>query len=64
MDDPTEETVELKLEQAEKERDERELAESAELEHETAQHERRAAKSAYLRDKLAERERAEREAEG
>jgi hypothetical protein len=60
--DADKKTEELKREQAERARQEHELAESAELEHETAQHERRAQKSAYLRDKLAERERSERDA--
>jgi hypothetical protein len=53
-------TQELKDEQAERRREERQLAESATQEHETAQHIRRADKAEYLQRKLAERERSER----
>ena len=63
VDDPSQETAELKWEQAKRADQEREMAESAELEDETAQHERRASKAAYLRDKLAQRERAERDSD-
>jgi hypothetical protein len=62
-DDPSQETAELRIQQAERAKEEGEKADSSELADETAQHERRASKAAYLRDKLAERERAEREAE-
>jgi len=63
MPDEGQDTRELRLEQAEREREERRLAETSSLDEETAQHRRRADKSAYLREKLAERERAEEEAE-
>jgi hypothetical protein len=55
-------TQELRREQAQRQRDERQLADSATQEHETAQHIRRADKADYLRRKLAERERSERDA--
>jgi hypothetical protein len=58
-DEPT--TEELRALQLDRERDERERADSSENEDETGQHERRADKAAYLRAKLEERERAERE---
>jgi hypothetical protein len=57
MEDP--ETRELRLEQVERERAEREQADDADLPKEERQHERRAEKHAYLRDKLEERARAE-----
>jgi hypothetical protein len=55
-------TEELRLEQIDRERLERERAAEADEPTETDQHERRADKAAYLRAKLAERARAEDEA--
>jgi hypothetical protein len=52
-------TEELRLEQAERERDERRQADAAELPTEEHTHERRAEKHAYLEEKLAEREKSE-----
>jgi hypothetical protein len=59
MSDP--ETQELRLEQVQRERTEREQARGADLPTEEHTHVRRADKAAYLREKLAERERSEEE---
>ncbi len=59
MEDP--ETQELRLEQVEREKAEREAAAHADLPTEEHAHERRAEKHAYLREKLAERARSEEE---
>jgi len=56
-DEPT--TQELRLRQAERERDERESARRAEDPDDTRSHARRADKAAYLREKLEERARSE-----
>ena len=53
-------TEEMRVLQDAREREERERAEEAERDPETASHERRADKAAYLRAKLEERARAER----
>jgi hypothetical protein len=59
-DEPDDRTPEeLREEQAEKARDEREHAEQATTEHEAVTHDRRSDKAAYLAAKLAERERSE-----
>jgi hypothetical protein len=55
------ETRELKENQAEREADERALAQDALDEAEAATHERRADKAQYLREKLEERAESERE---
>ena len=60
-DEPT--TQELRAVQVTREGEEREAAERADTDEETAQHDRRASKSAYLREKLEQREEAERRAE-
>ena len=57
MPDPK--TEELRVDQIQREREERRNAEAADLPEETEQHERRAEKAAYLREKLAERAAAE-----
>jgi hypothetical protein len=62
MDDP--ETRELWLDQAARERAEREQAQGAETPADEHTHERRAQRHTYLRGKLAERARAEDEADG
>jgi hypothetical protein len=54
-------TFELKELQAERARDERRHARSADQPAEERAHARRADKAAYLRDKLAEAERSERQ---
>jgi hypothetical protein len=59
-EDPT--TQELRVKQREREDKEREAAEHAPQEDDTAQHEARADKAGYLAEKLEERARAEREA--
>jgi hypothetical protein len=59
--DPT--TQELRVQQAEREAEERRLAEQADTDEGTGQHDARAMKAAYLKGKLEERARAEREAE-
>lgn len=56
-------TEELRVAQSRREAAERELADAALDEEETAQHERRAEKASYLREKLAERAESEREVE-
>ena len=57
-EDPT--TRELRLKQAQKEKEEREAAEQGYTEEDTGTHDARAAKAAYLRRKLEERAEAER----
>jgi len=59
MEDP--ETQELRLDELERERAEREAAGGAESEREQRTHERRADRHAYLREKLEERARSEEE---
>jgi hypothetical protein len=59
-EDPT--TQELRIEQLNRERDERDRAEQATDPDDTGQHEARAAKAGYLREKLEERAEAERRA--
>jgi hypothetical protein len=61
MSDESQETGELRKDQLRREAEERELAQSAPEEEETAQHERRAEKARYLREKLEERAESERE---
>lgn len=61
-EDPT--TQELRVKQREREDEERERAERAAKDDDTAQHEARADKAGYLAEKLEERARAEREAPG
>ena len=63
MSDERQRTEELKIEQDERETEERRLAESEPSDEGTAQHARRADKHAYLKEKLAEREESERRAE-
>lgn len=58
--DPT--TEELRLDQFNRQAEERERAADSELEDEADQHERRAEKAEYLREKLDERAAAERAA--
>jgi hypothetical protein len=60
MEDPT--TQELRVEQLNRAIEEKQRAERAEDENDTAQHDRRATKAEYLRAKLEERARAERDA--
>jgi hypothetical protein len=60
-EDPT--TQELRIEQFQRERTERERAGESIEEDEAEQHERRAEKAGYLREKLEERADAERAAE-
>jgi hypothetical protein len=55
------ETQEMRIEQVERERSEREQARDADLPTEEHTHERRAEKHAYLRERLAERARSEEE---
>ena len=59
MEEP--ETKEMRIEQDQRERAEREQAHDADLPTEEHTHERRADKHAYLREKLAERARSEEE---
>ena len=59
-EDPT--TQELRLEQVQREADERGRADDSPLDDEAEQHERRAEKAGYLREKLEERAESEREA--
>jgi hypothetical protein len=59
MSDP-EDTQELRIEQSEREKSEREAADQADLPTEEHTHVRRAEKHAYLEEKLAEREKSER----
>jgi hypothetical protein len=58
--DPT--TQELRLEQLQREAEERKAAETDDSEAGTSQHDARAMKAAYLRGKLEERAEAERKA--
>ena len=58
-EDPT--TQELRIEQLQRDRAEREAAEEGVTPDDTEQHERRAERASYLREKLEERARAERE---
>ena len=58
-EDPT--TQELRVEQLQRERAEREAAAEGVTPDDTEQHERRAEKARYLREKLEERAKAERE---
>ena len=60
MTDPT--TEELRVEQLQREAEEKRRADEAEGEHDTAQHDRRAMKAEYLRAKLDQRADAERAA--
>ena len=60
MTDPT--TEELRLDQLQREKEERERAAEGASEEDTGQHEARAAKAGYLREKLEERAEAERRA--
>jgi hypothetical protein len=57
MSDP--DTREMRIEQLQRERAEREAAAAADLPTEEHTHERRAEKHAYLEEKLAEREKSE-----
>ncbi|MDQ3934075.1 MAG: hypothetical protein M3340_05525 [Actinomycetota bacterium] len=59
-EDPT--TQELRLEQLQRERVEREAAAEGATPDDAEQHERRAERAGYLREKLEERAEAEREA--
>jgi hypothetical protein len=59
-EDPT--TQELRIEQLQRERAEREQAAEGVTPDDTEQHERRADRASYLREKLEERAAAEREA--
>ena len=63
MSDERHKTEELKIEQVEREREERRLADREPSDEGTAQHQRRADKHAYLKEKLAERAESERRAE-
>ncbi len=63
MNDEHEETGELREAQLRREAEERELAQAADDDQETAQHKRRAEKARYLREKLDERAESEREEE-
>jgi hypothetical protein len=58
-EDPT--TQEMRIEQLQRERVEREAADEGVTPEDTEQHERRAEKASYLREKLEERARSERE---
>jgi hypothetical protein len=60
VEDPT--TQELRVEQLQRELDEKQRAEDSTLESETETHDRRATKAEYLRAKLDERAEAERAA--
>ena len=60
MTDPT--TEELRVEQLQREAEEKRRAEQADGEHDTAQHDRRAMKAEYLRAKLEQRAESERKA--
>ncbi|HEX8053526.1 MAG TPA: hypothetical protein VF517_11085 [Thermoleophilaceae bacterium] len=59
-EDPT--TQELRVEQLQRERIEREAAAAGATPDDTEQHERRADRASYLREKLEERAEAERDA--
>ncbi|MEA2473414.1 MAG: hypothetical protein QOE06_1329 [Thermoleophilaceae bacterium] len=60
-EDPT--TQEMRIEQLQRERVEREAADEGVTPEDTEQHERRAEKASYLREKLEERARSERESD-
>ena len=60
MEDPT--TGELRVEQLQREIEEKQRAERSDDENETATHDRRAMKAEYLRAKLEQRAEAERAA--
>jgi hypothetical protein len=60
-EDPT--TQELRIEQLQRERAERDAAAGGATLDDTEQHERRAEKASYLREKLEERAEAERESD-
>lgn len=60
MDDESERTEELEIEQADRETAERKMAEDEPTDAGTAVHDRRADKAAYLKEKLAERAESER----
>jgi hypothetical protein len=60
-EDPT--TQEMRIEQLQRERVEREAAEEGVTPEDTEQHERRAERASYLREKLEERARSERESD-
>jgi hypothetical protein len=60
-EDPT--TEELRVEQRKRAEEEKERAESADLDHESDTHDRRAMRAEYLRAKLDERAAAERAAD-
>ena len=62
-EDESHQTKEMRLQQADREAQEREMAEEDPTEAGTKTHERRAAKAEYLKQKLAEREKSEREAD-
>lgn len=62
-DEEVHQTQEMRLDQADREARERELAEEDPTTAGTQTHERRAAKAEYLKEKLAEREKSEREAD-
>jgi hypothetical protein len=53
-------TDEMRVEQIQREREERARADADSTEEGTAQHSRRAEKASYLAEKLAERDRSER----
>jgi hypothetical protein len=57
-------TQELRLQQIQRERAEREGAQEADLPEEERSHDRRADKAAYLREKLAEQQHADQDAGG
>ena len=62
MDEQRTDTHEMLTEQAERERNERRLAEGEPTDPGTATHRRRADRAAYLKEKLAERAESERKA--
>jgi hypothetical protein len=62
MEEERDKTEEMRIVQADRERNERRLAEDAPTDPGTATHERRADKAAYLKEKLAERAESERRA--
>lgn len=62
-DEEVHQTQEMRLDQADREARERELAEEDPTTAGTQTHERRAAKAEYLKEKLAQREKSEREAD-
>ena len=60
MEDEQSKTQEMRIQQADRERAERRLAEDEPTDPGTATHDRRADKAAYLKEKLAERAESER----